>query len=45
MKSEPEVIDIYAMFALMALMQKGGDEFKAQMGRPMSYGEMREMYG
>ena len=30
---------------LMALMQKGGDEFKAQMGRPMSYGEMREMYG
>ena len=30
---------------LMALMQKGGDEFKAQMGRPMTYGEMREMYG
>ena len=29
----------------MALMQKGGEEFKAQMGRPMNYGEMREMYG
>jgi len=26
-------------------MQKGGDEFKSQMGRPMTYGEMREMYG
>jgi hypothetical protein len=30
---------------LMALMQKGGEEFKAQMGRQMTYGEMREMYG
>jgi len=30
---------------LVALMQKGADEFKEQMGRNMTYGEMREMYG
>jgi len=30
---------------LVALMQKGADEFKEQMGRTMTYGEMREMYG
>jgi len=36
---------IFTEKELMALMQKGGEEFKAQMGRPMNYGEMREMYG
>ena len=36
---------IFTETELMALMQKGGEEFKAQMGRPMTYGEMREMYG
>ena len=36
---------IFSEKELVALMQKGGDEFKAQMGRPMTYGEMREMYG
>ena len=30
---------------LADLMQKGADEFKAQTGRNMTYGEMREMYG
>lgn len=30
---------------LTALMQKGADEFKAVMGRNMTYGEMRDMYG
>ena len=30
---------------LVNLMQKGADEFKAQTGRNMTYGEMREMYG
>ena len=30
---------------LMDLLQKGGDEFEKQMGRKMTYGEMREMYG
>ena len=30
---------------LMDLLQKGGDEFERQMGRKMTYGEMREMYG
>jgi hypothetical protein len=29
----------------LALLQKGGEEFKAQMGRPMTYGEIREIYG
>ena len=27
------------------LLQKGGDEFEKHMGRKMTYGEMREMYG
>ena len=31
--------------SLMNLMQKGADEFEKEMGRPMNYGEMREMYG
>ena len=30
---------------LMDLLQKGGDDFERQMGRKMTYGEMREMYG
>ena len=30
---------------LMAIMQKGADEFKEKVGRTMTYGEMREMYG
>jgi|LakMenEpi03Aug12_release.lakeMendotaPanAssembly.Ray.scaffolds.fasta_scaffold4426821_1 hypothetical protein len=30
---------------LVALIQAGADTFKAQMGRNMTYGEMREMYG
>ena len=30
---------------LSAIMQAGADKFKAEMGRNMSYGEMREMYG
>lgn len=30
---------------LVSLMQKGADEFKEKMGRNMTYGEMRDMYG
>ena len=30
---------------LMNLMQKGAAEFEKEMGRPMNYGEMRDMYG
>ena len=30
---------------LLDLLQKGGDEFEKHMGRKMTYGEMREMYG
>ena len=30
---------------LSAIMQAGADKFKAEMGRNMSYGEMRDMYG
>jgi hypothetical protein len=31
--------------SLMDIMQSGGDEFEKQMGRKMTYSEMREMYG
>lgn len=31
--------------SLIGLMQKGADEFEKEIGRKMSYGEMREMYG
>jgi hypothetical protein len=31
--------------SLINLMQKGADEFEKEMGRPMNYGEMREIYG
>jgi len=27
------------------IIKEGSDEFKEKMGRPMTYGEMREMYG
>jgi ribosomal protein L17 len=30
---------------LTNIMQNGADEFEKQMGRKMTYGEMREMYG
>lgn len=30
---------------LMELLQKGANDFEQQMGRKMTYGEMREMYG
>jgi hypothetical protein len=30
---------------LVNIMQKGADEFEQKMGRPMTYSEMREMYG
>jgi hypothetical protein len=30
---------------LLAIMQKGADTFQKETGRPMTYGEMREMYG
>ena len=30
---------------LMNIMQSGANEFEKTMGRPMSYGEMRDMYG
>jgi len=30
--------------SLINLMQKGADEFEKEMGRPMNYGEMRDMY-
>ena len=30
---------------LMNIMQEGVDTFKKEMGRTMTYGEMREMYG
>ena len=30
---------------LIGLMQKGADEFEKEIGRKMSYEEMREMYG
>ena len=31
--------------SLTKLLQAGEDEFKKEMGRNMTYGEMREMYG
>ena len=31
--------------SLMNLLKKGADEFEKEMGRPMNYGEMRDMYG
>ena len=31
--------------SLTNLLQKGADEFEKEIGRKMSYGEMREMYG
>jgi hypothetical protein len=27
------------------IIKEGRDEFKEKMGRPMTYGEIREMYG
>lgn len=30
---------------LISLMQKEADVFKKEMGRPMTYSEMREMFG
>ena len=30
---------------LMSILQSGSDEFAKEMGRPMTYSEMREMYG
>ena len=27
------------------IIKEGSDVFKEKMGRPMTYGEMREMYG
>jgi hypothetical protein len=30
---------------LQNVMQKGADEFEQKMGRPMTYSEMRSMYG
>ena len=30
---------------LLAPMQAGAKEFEARVGRPMTYSEMREMYG
>jgi len=43
LKKKEELIP--AEQGLMNLMQKGADEFKKEMGRPMSYAEMRDMYG
>ena len=43
LKKKEELIP--AEQGLMNLMQKGADEFEKEMGRPMDYGEMREMYG
>lgn len=31
--------------SLTNLLKKGADEFEKEIGRKMSYGEMREMYG
>jgi hypothetical protein len=31
--------------SLAAIIQNGADKFQEQTGRPMTYGEMREMYG
>ena len=31
--------------SLTNILQEGADEFEKEMGRPMTYGEMREMYG
>ena len=31
--------------ALMNIMNQGADDFEKEMGRKMSYGEMRDMYG
>jgi hypothetical protein len=30
---------------IMNILQSGSDEFEKTMGRPMTYGEMRDMYG
>ena len=31
--------------SLTDLLQQGADEFKKELGRTMTYGEMRDMYG
>lgn len=31
--------------AIVNILQQGADEFEKEMGRKMTYGEMREMYG
>ena len=36
---------IFTEKSLTDIMQSGGDEFEKQMGRKMTYSEMREMYG
>ena len=36
---------IFTEKSLMDIMQSGGNEFEKQMGRKMTYSEMREMYG
>ena len=30
---------------LLAIMKKGADTFEEETGRPMTYSEMRELYG
>ena len=34
-----------AINILQNIMRSGGDEFKEKVGRPMTYSEMREMFG
>jgi hypothetical protein len=31
--------------SLVGIMQAGFDQFKKETGRPMTYGEMRDLYG
>jgi len=42
--ADPKKIDD-SMNLLVGIMNAGAEEFQEKMGRPMTYGEMREMYG
>lgn len=43
MKSNNNNVD--AKNTLLNIIKEGGKEFEQKMGRPMTYAEMRDMYG
>lgn len=45
MKSNNNNNNVDAGNSLLNIMKEGGKEFEQKMGRPMTYAEMRNMYG